>query len=144
MCFWGQLGDQHIRILLDSGSSHTFISSAVAAHCQSLQQLSTPLKVQIANGQVLSCTPHIPAANWVIQGCQFTSDLKVLPLSFYDMILGLDWLEAHSPMEIHWAQKWIQFNHQGTSVQLVGILSDLPAGGAVLHMCAVDTEQDSN
>lgn len=97
------MGDQHIRILLDSGSSHTFISTAVAAHCHSLLQLSVPLKVQIANGQVLQCTSHIPAADWVLQGCRFTSDLKVLPLSSYDMILGLDWLEAHSPMEIHWA-----------------------------------------
>jgi ribonuclease HI len=49
------------------------------------------------------------------------------------MILGLDWLETHSPMEIHWAQKWIQFIHEGHSVQLVGILPELPAG-AVLHV----------
>jgi hypothetical protein len=37
MCFWGQVGEQQVRILLDSGSSHTFISSVVAAQCSSLQ-----------------------------------------------------------------------------------------------------------
>lgn len=59
------------------------------------------------------------------------------------MILGLDWLEAHSPMEIHWAQKWIQLPYQGTSVQLVGILPKLPAG-VVLHVCTVEQEQEAD
>lgn len=119
MCFWGQLGDQHIHILLDSGSSHTFISSAVAVHCSVLQPLIPHVNVQVANGQVLSCSSHIPAAIWSIQGCQFSSDLIVLSLSSYDMILGLDWLESHSPMEVHWGQKWIQIQHQGATVQLL-------------------------
>lgn len=57
------------------------------------------------------------------------------------MILGLDWLEAHSPMEIHWAQKWIQLPYHGTSVQLVGILPDL-LDGAVLHVCTSEPEQE--
>jgi hypothetical protein len=69
--------------------------------------------------------------------------LKVLPLFSYDMILGLDWLEAHSPMEIHWAQKWIQLHYQGTFIQLVCILPDLPAG-AVLHMCALEQPQEDD
>jgi hypothetical protein len=118
MCFWGQLGDQHIKILLDSGSSHTFISSEIAAKCSALSELHPPLTVQVANGQTLLCSSHIPSAVWFLQGCQFTSDLKVLPLSTYDMILGLDWLELHSPMEVHWAQKWIHLQHQGHSVHL--------------------------
>lgn len=54
------------------------------------------------------------------------------------MILGLDWLEANSPMKIHWSQKWIQFSHHGSPVYLVGILPELPAG-VVLQLCAVDS-----
>ena len=138
MCFWGQLGDHQIRILLDSGSSHTFISTELAARFSSVQKLSCPLQVQVANGQILTCSTHIPDASRSIQSCQFISNLKVLPLSAYDMILGLDWLEDNSPMEVHWGQKWIQFTHKGNSVQLVGILSDLPSG-AVLHMSASET-----
>jgi len=104
MCFWGLLGDQHVKILLDSGSSNTLISSVIASGCPTLQQLPVPLKVQVANGQVITCSSHIPDASWSIQGYQFSLDLKVLPLSSYDMILGLDWLEAHSSMEVHWAR----------------------------------------
>jgi hypothetical protein len=50
MCFWGCLGNQPVCILLDSSSSHTFISSAVASQLANLQPLDTPLKVQVANG----------------------------------------------------------------------------------------------
>ena len=139
MCFWGLLGNQHVKILLDSGS-HTFISSVITLGCPTMQQLPLPLQVQVANGQVLTCSSHIPNASWSIQDCQFSSDLKVLPLSSYDMILGLDWLEAHSPMAVHWGQKWIQLQHQGTTVQLVGIWPDLTAR-AILQLCSLDPQQ---
>ena len=56
------------------------------------------------------------------------------------MILGLDWLEAHSLMEVHWGQKWIQLQHQGTTIHLVGILPDLTAG-AVLQLCSIEPQQ---
>ena len=56
------------------------------------------------------------------------------------MILGLDWLEAHSLMEVHWGQKWIQLQHQGTIVHLVGIMPDLTAG-AVLQLCSIEPQQ---
>lgn len=58
------------------------------------------------------------------------------------MILGLDWLEAHSPMEIDWSQKWIQFQHEGASAYLIGILPELPAG-AVLQLCSSELSQSS-
>lgn len=142
MCFCDHLGDRPIRILVDSGSSQTFISTDLATHCSSLQQPSPPLQVQVANGQVLTCSSFVLLALWSIQECQFSSDLKVLPLSTYDMILGLDWLETQSLMEVHWGQKWLQIQHNGSSVQPIGILTDLPAG-AVLHMCASDSQQQT-
>lgn len=37
------------------------------------------------------------------------------------MILGMDWLSKHSPMHIHWAQKWLQFDHASKPIQLYGI-----------------------
>jgi hypothetical protein len=52
MCFWGTIGNHHVKILLDSGSSHTFISTTVAANCSGIQQLDVPLRVQVANGEV--------------------------------------------------------------------------------------------
>ncbi|KAF0896451.1 hypothetical protein E2562_024315 [Oryza meyeriana var. granulata] len=41
---------------------------------------------------------------WWIQGFSFRSDVRILPLGCYDVILGMDWLERHSPMQIDWVK----------------------------------------
>lgn len=51
--------------------------------------------------------------------------LKVLPLQCYDIILGMDWLEQHSPMVVDWKKKLLSFDYQGEKVVLQGILSDV-------------------
>jgi hypothetical protein len=38
----------------------------------------------------------------VIQDMVFRANLKLLPLPYYDVILGIDWLELHSPMKVDW------------------------------------------
>jgi hypothetical protein len=40
-------------------------------------------------------------------GYLFKQELKVLQLQTYDIILGMDWLENHSPTRIHWRHKWL-------------------------------------
>jgi hypothetical protein len=96
-------------MLLDSGSSNSFISEFVAANVSPWQSLPQPVKVRVANGEVLSCTHELRDQIWGTQGHTFTTTLKIIPLRGYEIILGMDWLEYHSPMKVHWADKWIQF-----------------------------------
>jgi hypothetical protein len=49
----------------------------------------------------------------------------VLPLSTYDLIIGMDWLETHSPMMVHWAHKWLTIPIKGTYVTLHGLASSV-------------------
>lgn len=129
--FDGHLGSVPISVLLDSGSTHTFISSTIAARCSSLQPLYPPIQVKVANGQELLCDQYIPAAVWSIQGVEFQSDLKVLQLPSYDMILGMDWLSLHSPMRVHWAHQWLQIPYGVNTILLQGTLSSIPAGSTL-------------
>jgi hypothetical protein len=86
---------QHdILILIDSGSSGTFINIKV------VKQLG-----------LATTTTHliqdtiIQELQWWTQGHCFTSKAKVLELGYYeiyDMILGMDWLEQFNPMWVHW------------------------------------------
>jgi hypothetical protein len=100
-CLFGDIQARALFILVDSGSSHTFLNVFVATSLTGVQQLVSPVLVQVANGVVLQCHSHIPDGSWSVQGCSFSIDLKIFPLSPYDMILATDWLSSFSPMQVH-------------------------------------------
>lgn len=124
---------------MDSGSSHTFISTSVAQYLSGVQPLHPVVSVQVTNGVVLHCDFHIPTASWIVQSFSFLTDLKLLPLSSYDMILGLDWLTSFNPMQVHWGQRWISIPYQGSTAILLDNAPDLPVG-SVIQLCSVQDQ----
>ena len=69
------------------------------------------MQVRVANGQILHCSHEITACPVWISGYAFKLPLKILPLRCYDVILGIDWLEQHSPMKVNWKDKWLSFDY---------------------------------
>jgi hypothetical protein len=88
-------------MLIDSRSSHSFLSDLVAATISPCHSLAQSVSVKVANGQTLACTHGLLNQIWGTQGITFCSTMKTVPLRGYDVILGMDWLESHSPMKIH-------------------------------------------
>jgi hypothetical protein len=80
------------------------------------------MKVKVANGGIMVCEKEIPQCAWSIQGETFHTNLKLLSLGSYDVILGMDWLVRHSPMKVHWLEKYMSFRHGGRKIRLQGIL----------------------
>ena len=116
------VGNQVMLLLLDSGSSHTFIDQQLADKLKyKAQDLPTPLIVKVANGEQLQCTQHIQGLEWWIQGHTFTTDMKVLAMGGYDAILGMDWLSQWGPMVCHWQDQWIQFQRGDKTIMLQGL-----------------------
>lgn len=105
MRFSSRISNHQVIILADLGSSGNFISESVAAKLPNWQRLSVPIQVQVVNGQILTCVHELINYQVLINGHSFDITLKILPLSYYDTILGMDWLEIHSPMEVHWKLK---------------------------------------
>lgn len=112
---------QEVVILVDSGSSSNFVSEAIASKWRNWSPLKAPVQVRVANGEILQCTHELPDCPVWISGHAFKISLKILPLSCYDVILGIDWLASHSPMEVDWKQKWLSFSYMGERVLLQGI-----------------------
>ncbi|CAN6166876.1 unnamed protein product [Urochloa humidicola] len=137
MCMLGSIQGIPLRILVDSGSSHTFISTILSSQLSGVVQLPTQLNVQVADGKSVPCTSHMPAAVWSMNGLEFTGDLKLLNLGAYDMILGLDWLELFSPMKVHWKHRWMAIPYNGTTTMLYGEQPVFPEG-SVVQVCTVE------
>jgi hypothetical protein len=71
-------------------------------------------------GEVLYCDYYVHQVQWWANGHMFSTDMRVLDLSAFDVILGYDWLRAHSPMLCDWDKKMLEFTHQGAKVKLCG------------------------
>jgi hypothetical protein len=114
-------------ILIDSGSSSTFISKALADRLEHPISSLPLAKVKVAGGGTIDCSEYLPAVTWFTQGHKFTTDLKVLPLTSYDVILGMDWLESQNngKMWINWKKKTMRFEHEGGRITLRGVQANL-------------------
>ncbi|XBI72263.1 hypothetical protein VPH35_066259 [Triticum aestivum] len=115
-----QLGGHAVVLLVDSGSSHSFISARLAAHIAGQQLLPAQQTVRIAAGGTLPCTHIIPACAWSAASHEFKCDFKVLPLQHHDGIVGMDCLSSLGTMQVNWLEKWLAFDHHGRSVFLQG------------------------
>ena len=94
----GIVKDQELLILIDSGSICTFISSKTAIALNCVLVPAPPIQVAVANDDKIQSNHQVLNFSWWSQGQTFTTDAHVLPLQYYDMVLGMDWLEQHSPM----------------------------------------------
>jgi hypothetical protein len=124
--FLGTMQSQQALILVDSGSTYSFISSTLAESLQGLSPLPNALKVVVANDNSLHCSTQLADCIWSTQGVTFQTYFKVIPLQYYDIIVGMDWLENFSPMEIHWKNKWMLLPYNNTKVLLQGNLPEHP------------------
>jgi hypothetical protein len=120
-----------LLILIDSGSSHSFISSQLVDCLQGVTIAAKHVGVRVANGTVMQSTTELMKAEWFIQGYTFQCNLKTLHVHNFDMILGIEWLERFSPMKIHWAHKWLTIPYENKLVTLQGLLLGSPNGEMV-------------
>uniref|UniRef100_A0A0A8XWS5 Uncharacterized protein n=1 Tax=Arundo donax TaxID=35708 RepID=A0A0A8XWS5_ARUDO len=89
---WGMVEDKEVLILVDSGSPHSLISSHLAALLKHKKTVIPETYVKVANGGLMSCNSMLSQCEWWVQGHSFATDLRILPLGCYDMILGMNWL----------------------------------------------------
>lgn len=99
------LQGHEVLLLVESGSSTSFVDEHFANSLTGVVSLPHPCRVKVADGGELCCVAHILRCCWTTQGHEFVTDMKVLQLGAYDAILGMDWLEDHSPMNVDWRGK---------------------------------------
>ena len=93
--------NQVLIILIDSGSSHSFLDQSMVHRLSCTTSPIPAQRVKMANGEFLQCQEEVQHFSWWVQGQTFTHDMKILQLGGYDMILGMDWLEKCGEMKCH-------------------------------------------
>ncbi|KAG8499496.1 hypothetical protein CXB51_005958 [Gossypium anomalum] len=90
------LFDDSVYALIDPGSTHSYICTALVSE-KKMTVESTDLDLQVTNPLGQSVLVNLICRNCPlkIQGCEFSTDLMLLPFREFDVILGMDWLIKH-------------------------------------------------
>jgi hypothetical protein len=116
------VNDLKMLMLVDSGSTTSFVDCGMVAKLGLIPQPTSPVYVKVANGAKMLCNSIIPQFTWCTQGIQFSHDMLVLDMGGYDAVLGMDWLKKFRPMNCDWVAKWLEFSYQEQTVKLQGVL----------------------
>ena len=92
----GKIVEKSISILIDLGSTHSYITSRVVDICyfKNLKHRKS-WSVQLATRTKIKVSEVVGKCPLVMNGLVTCVDLNVLPLGSYDVLIGMDWLEAH-------------------------------------------------
>ncbi|KAA0062435.1 ty3-gypsy retrotransposon protein [Cucumis melo var. makuwa] len=97
-------------VLFDSGSSHSFISSAFVLHARlEVEPLHHVLSVSTPSGECMWSKGKVKACQIEIAGHVIEVTLLVLDMLDFDVILGMDWLAANHA-RIDCSRKEVAFN----------------------------------
>ncbi|KAL4278859.1 hypothetical protein GQ457_03G027370 [Hibiscus cannabinus] len=115
----GSLKGSPLNILVDSGSTHSFITPAWAK--EGLELIHTnPLAITVANGEQLISTAKSKKLNWKMQGHSFEHDFRVLHMGGSDMVLGVDWMRIYSPITMDFKTMTLTFMRGNQQIVLQG------------------------
>ena len=115
------IGAHEVVALIDSGSTHNFISDRVAETLRLPVKPTTPFTVRVANGERLSCKGKYEKLMVNLQGNEFHLDFFSVPLNGLDMVLGIQWLETLGSVVCDWKKRTMDFIWEQQPKKLQGI-----------------------
>jgi hypothetical protein len=120
----GFLAGTEILILVDSGSTHNFISDNLVRELNLTSQFVTPFGVQIGNGDIIRCNRLIKNVNLKIGTLQITQDFYPFSLGGADVVLGIQWLATLNTVQANWHKMFLIFTIDGQDYKLQGLPTD--------------------
>ncbi|KAL4310989.1 hypothetical protein GQ457_01G000170 [Hibiscus cannabinus] len=113
----GTIKGRPLNILVDSGSTHSFITAAWAKEGMEVVQ-TQPMAITVANGEKLYSTAKSNLLSWKMQGHRFEHNFRVLQMGGTDMVLGVDWIKVYSPITLDFQEMTMRFTKGGQEIVL--------------------------
>jgi hypothetical protein len=117
----GMLGKHGITSLMDSGSTHNFLSISWAEKIGLKPNHAGLLQVTVANGEKLECRGVCKGLLLWLQGEPFVVDFFLLALEGSDAVLGTQWFQTLGPIWWDFGKLWMKFWWKGRELELRGM-----------------------
>ncbi|XP_021307871.1 uncharacterized protein LOC110432212 [Sorghum bicolor] len=116
-----RIGAHHLTALLDSGSTHNFISTEAAGRVGVPLQDSRGAHVVVANSDRVECRGLARGVPLQIGAESFRVDMYSIPVHGCDIVLGIAWLRTLGPILCDFEQRRMAFHLKGRRVVWAGV-----------------------
>jgi hypothetical protein len=104
-----KVGLFEVVVLIDSGSTHNFMSTHMADLLRLPVIPTEAFTIWVANGARLQCQGKFKKEQVLLQGIPFSLTLYSLPLASLDVVLGVQWLEMLGFVICNWRNLTMNF-----------------------------------
>jgi hypothetical protein len=120
----GSINEIQITMLVDTGSTHNFLSIKLAKKLGLALDKDFKFEVLVANGEKSVSQRKCHSVQVWLQGTSFILEIFLLPLRGYDSVfLGAQWLRTLGPILRDFSKLGISFQWKGKQVSLRGATS---------------------
>ncbi|WVZ23582.1 hypothetical protein V8G54_002126 [Vigna mungo] len=116
----GYFKKKPLHILIDSDNTHNFLDESVAKQLGYLLTAISPLSVAMVDGAQVNITATAKQFPWLMHNREFISDMLLIPLGCYDVVLGIEWLVTLGDITWNFEKLTMQFFVQGKRMVLRG------------------------
>lgn len=116
----GMVNKRKITILMDSGSTHSYLDENTARELRIDAEPTSPWVITVVNRERIISRGKCRKFSWVTQGHKFKADLKIIPIGGCDVILGHDWMWDHDPVTLHLKKNCVDIYQDGRNIKLSG------------------------
>nr|XP_017233536.1 PREDICTED: uncharacterized protein LOC108207610 [Daucus carota subsp. sativus] len=106
----GCMRGEKVHMLVDTGSTMTFINSKLLERMNVEKMSCDTITVKLADGRTVRSNFYVPRVKWKIQQYEFTFDMRIIEISGWDVILGVDWMEQYSPILFDFKKLYLKLN----------------------------------
>ncbi|GKD69848.1 retrotransposon gag domain, retroviral aspartyl protease [Tanacetum coccineum] len=105
----GTLEGRKVLTLVDSGSTHNFISTSLVKQLGLKVSTVPSFGVQIGNGKIIQCNQICCGFSLVLPGLKITEDYFPFFIRGADLVLGIKWLASLNTVQANWNEMFMIF-----------------------------------
>lgn len=119
----GRANNRTLQLLIDSGSTHSFLDESVAETLSCVTETVPSLRVLVANCNAMRCHKRCKEFKWSMQGHHFATSVYLVPLDNYHVVLGIQYLATLEDILWNFRTLTMKFRLKQKQCELKGTIS---------------------
>lgn len=116
----GMANGKFIRVLVDSGSTNNLLDPQAAKRVKTALLNTNFVSVTVADGFKVESHQNYPNLQWTIQGDEFHTEFRILPLGGIDVVFGVQWLKLFDSVTFDFHNLHLTLSKAGKTILLQG------------------------